>query len=72
MSSGDAHNALVSLGFRDHALKVELLELDKAWAGMPLPSSRTITINASALRSGSSFDRTASRSELGTIAPVTT
>ncbi|MCD9817638.1 hypothetical protein [Bradyrhizobium japonicum] len=32
MSWTDAHNALVSLGFRDHALKIEMLEMDKARA----------------------------------------
>ncbi|KRR17815.1 hypothetical protein CQ14_37625 [Bradyrhizobium lablabi] len=30
LSWSGAHNALMSLGFRDHALKIELLELDKA------------------------------------------
>ncbi|VIO80088.1 hypothetical protein [Bradyrhizobium ivorense] len=35
LSWTDAHNALVSLGFRDHALKVELLEMDKARARCP-------------------------------------
>ncbi|MGY3238192.1 hypothetical protein ACVWZ4_001151 [Bradyrhizobium sp. USDA 4472] len=35
LSWTDAHNALMSLGFRDHALKVELLELDKARARRP-------------------------------------
>ncbi|MCP1761968.1 hypothetical protein [Bradyrhizobium japonicum] len=31
----DAHNALVSLGYRDQALKIELFELDKARARRP-------------------------------------
>ncbi|OCK60030.1 hypothetical protein [Bradyrhizobium sp. LMTR 3] len=30
MSWTDAHNAMVSLGYRDQALKIELLELEKA------------------------------------------
>jgi hypothetical protein len=39
----EAHNALASLGFRDGALKVELLELDKARAkqGLAGPGART-------------------------------
>jgi hypothetical protein len=32
ISQHAAHNALVSLGFRDAALRIELLELDKARA----------------------------------------
>ncbi|WFU45982.1 hypothetical protein QA640_45195 (plasmid) [Bradyrhizobium sp. CB82] len=32
ISREEAHNALVSLGFRDAALKVELFELDQARA----------------------------------------
>ncbi|MDA9473876.1 hypothetical protein XI03_04965 [Bradyrhizobium sp. CCBAU 65884] len=32
MSWSDAHNALSSLGYRDQAFKIELLELDKARA----------------------------------------
>lgn len=36
MSWTDAHNALVALGYRDQALKIELLELDKARVQRPL------------------------------------
>ncbi|RXG96338.1 hypothetical protein [Bradyrhizobium zhanjiangense] len=40
MSWSDAQNALLSLGYRDQALKIELLELDKARAGNGMADDR--------------------------------
>lgn len=40
LSWTEAHNGLVSLGFRDAALKIELLELDKARAKQGLGPTR--------------------------------